>query len=133
MANAFYNVAKTAWMTGGLDLINDTIKVALIDTDHYTFNTTHTTVADISPDARVAVATLTGKSVVDGVFDADETIVPTVPGGKIEAIVIYKDTGVAETSVLIAYSDQGFGFPLALSGADVTITWDDGPKKIFKL
>jgi hypothetical protein len=56
-----------------------------------------------------------------------------VTGDQSEALVIYKDTGSAATSPLIAYIDTATGLPVTPNGADVTVTWDNGSNKIFKL
>jgi hypothetical protein len=47
--------------------------------------------------------------------------------------VIYKDTGTAATSPLIAYIDTATGLPVTPNGGDITVTWDNGSNKIFKL
>ena len=68
-----------------------------------------------------------------GVADAADTTFTSVSGDTVEAIVLYKDTGDAATSPLIAYIDTATGLPLTPNGGDVTITWDNGANKIFKL
>ena len=59
-----------------------------------------------------------------------------VTGDPCEALIIYKHTGTDATSRLIAYIDTVTG-PAALSvtpnGGDITIVFDNGANKIFKL
>ncbi len=51
-----------------------------------------------------------------------------------EALVIYQHTGVDATSELIAYIDTGVtGLPVTPNGGDITVTWDSGSDKIFKI
>ena len=67
-------------------------------------------------------------------FDAADATFAAVTGGDtLEGVVIYKDTGVAGTSALIAYIDTITGFPLATNGGDITIQWDNGAYKILSL
>ena len=47
--------------------------------------------------------------------------------------MLYKDTGVAGTSALIAYIDTITGFPLATNGSDITVQWSNGAYRIFAL
>jgi hypothetical protein len=57
-----------------------------------------------------------------------------VTGDPCEAIVIWQDTGVESTSRLIAYIDTASsGLPVTPNGGDITIAWDSGANKIFKL
>jgi hypothetical protein len=56
-----------------------------------------------------------------------------VTGDQSEALVIYKDTGMASTSPLIAYIDTATGLPYTPSGGNIDVAWDNGSNKIFKL
>jgi hypothetical protein len=74
------------------------------------------------------------KTVTDGVADAEDVVLTAVPAsGAAGAIVIYKDTGTASSSRLIAYIDTATGLPITPNGSNVTITWDSGTNRIFKL
>ena len=68
-----------------------------------------------------------------GVADAADITFTTVTGDESEALVIYKHTGTDGTSNLIAYIDTATGLPVTPGGGDITVTWDDGANKIFKL
>jgi hypothetical protein len=56
-----------------------------------------------------------------------------VSGASCESIVVYKDTGSAATSPLVAFFDTATGLPVTPNGGDIIITWDSGANKIFKL
>jgi hypothetical protein len=134
MANALYTLAKKAFLDGEIDLLTDTIKIALIDTDDYTVNlATDEFLDDIDAGARVATATLSSKSTTGGVFDAADPVFSAVTGDVSEALVIYQDTGVEGTSRLIGYYDVATGLPITPNGGDVTVTLDNGANKIFAL
>jgi len=69
-----------------------------------------------------------------GVADAADIVFTAPPAGDVlEATVIYQDTGVEGTSRLIAYIDTATGLPVTPNGTDITILWDSGANKIFKL
>lgn len=136
MANKLYDKAREAFANGDIDLLNDTIKVVLIDTADYTVDlANHDFLDDIPAAARVGTpVALTNKSTTAGVFDADDVTFTSVTGDICEALVIYQDTGVEATSRLIAYIDTATsGLPVTPNGGDIVITWDNGSNRIFKL
>ena len=135
MANALYDKGRQGFLDGSIDWDTDDIRVILIDTDDYTVDlAVHDNLDDIPGAARVKVSgALTAKTVTDGVADAADVVLSAVTGDECEALVIYKHTGVESTSRLIAYIDSATGLPVTPSGEDITIQWDDGANKIFKL
>ena len=135
MANALYAKAKQALLGADLDLEADNIKVVLVDTADYTPNlATDDSLADIPAVARIATSgNLTGKSITDGVFDADDITFSSVVGDEAEALVIYKDTGVESTSTLIAYIDTGTGLPITPNSGNIILQWSGSLTKIFAL
>lgn len=135
MANALYDKGRQAFLEGGINWTSDTIKLVLIDVADYTVSTTtHDNLDDIPSAARVAVSgAFTGKTAIDGVADADDVVLPTVIGDPCEALVIFKDSGTESTSKLIAYFDTATGLPVTPNAGNITIQWDGGANKIFKL
>jgi hypothetical protein len=134
MANALYGKGRDKFANGDIDWVNDTIKLYLIDAADYTVSIDVDEFADdIAGAAKVATATFAGNSTALGVCDANDTTFTTVSGDVSEALVIWKDTGNQATSPLIAYMDTGTGLPVTPNGGDITVTWDDGANKIFKL
>lgn len=141
MVAALYDHGRQAFLEGAIDWLNDDIRVVLIDTATYTVDlAAHDFLDDIAAAARVATsaADLSNKTSdvpVGGVADADDLVIASVSGASIEAFVAYVDTGNEATSQLIAYWDQNdvTGLPLTPNGGDVTIAWDSGANRIFKL
>jgi hypothetical protein len=134
MANALYTKGKQGLLNGDFDLDTNTIKAVLVDTADYTVNlATDNALDDILAGARVATGTLANKTITDGVFDADDLTLTAVTGDPSEAVVIYKDTGTESTSLLLAYIDTATGLPVTPNGGNITIAWDSGANKIFKL
>jgi hypothetical protein len=135
MANALYDLGRKAFLDGDIDMLVDNIKVVLVDTATYTVNlATDDFLNVIVVGERVATSiNMTTKTTTAGVFDADDVTFSAVTGDASEAIVIYKDSGVEGTSQLIAYIDTATGLPVTPNGGDITISWDSGANKIFKL
>lgn len=134
MANAIYPKYKqkvldpgTLGTTSGtaVDLADDTIKIALVDTGTYTYSTTHEFYSSVSASAIGTPQTLATKTVTDGVFDAADVTFSSVTGNSVEALVIYKDTGTTTTSSLIAYVDVvASGLPVTPNGGNITVTFN---------
>lgn len=135
MPNALYDKGREGFLAGEIDWDADVIKAVLIDAADYTVNlAAHQFLSDIPLAARVATsAALTGKTVANGVADADDLTLSAVSGDPAEALVIYQDTGTEGTSRLIAYIDTATGLPVTPNGGDITVAWDNGSNKIFKL
>lgn len=135
MANALYDTGRAAFLLGDIDWVADNIKVVLVDAADYTVNlATHDFLDDIPVGARVATsANLTGKTATAGVADSADPVFTGAAGDLSEALVIYKDTGSAATSQLIAYIDTATGLPVQPNSGDINVAWDNGANRIFKL
>lgn len=129
MASAVYPIAKGLFLTSGISLSADTIKLALL-TSAYTYNAAHDFRNDLSGVITTSSA-FASKTTALGVFDAADVTLTAVAGGStVAALAIYKDTGNAATDNLIAFFD---GYSLVTNGGDITVTWDNGASKIFAL
>ena len=115
-----------------IDLLADAIKVIAVGTG-YTFSAAHQYLSDLGANTVGAAVALTGRTVGAGIFGALATILSAVPNGvTVQALVIYKDTGAAGTSPLIAYFDAAVGLPFTGTGGDVDLVWDPGNFRIFQ-
>jgi len=140
MASALYDKGREGHLDGSIVESTDTIKAVLVHTSAggtpYTVAiTTDANLSDIPAGARVATSgALASKTVAAGVFNAANVTLTAVTGVQVDAIVLYKDTGTATTSRLIAYIDTASsGLPVVPNGGDITLQWDTGANKIFKL
>lgn len=134
MANVLYDPGRDDFLNGDIDYANDTIKAYLVDGDDYTFSAAHHFLSSVPSGARVANAALAGKSSASGIADANDTVLSSVTGDPCEKILLVKDTGNETTSPLIGHIDTAAaGLPVTPNGGDITITWDNGANKIFKL
>lgn len=136
---------------GGNDAANGVFTVTVVDATNFTLDDstgdgTYTSgghvvllsldehLDDIPSGARVATSGNLGtKTTTLGVADAADVTFSTVTGDQSEALVIYKDSGSASTSPLIAILTTATGLPVTPSGGDITVEWDSGANKIFKL
>jgi hypothetical protein len=133
MANALYNKAKEKFLNPGtlgtsdgssIKISADTIKVALVDTGTYTFSAAHEFYSSVSGVVGTP-QTLASKTVTNGVLDAADVTFTAVSGASVEALIIYKDTGSAASSPLIAYIDTvASGLPVTPNSGDISITWN---------
>lgn len=134
MASALYKLGAQKILGGSINLSSDTIKAALVKNDYAQNLTTDEFFSDISAHVLGTPQTLGSKSVALGVFDAaDPTFTAVASGDTSEAVVVYKDTGTAGTSPLIAYVDAITGFPIATNGGDIAVQWDSGSYKVFTI
>jgi hypothetical protein len=134
VATSLYGKARESFLKAEINLATDTIKAILIDAADYTVSIdVDQFLSDIPAAAREEIsAALAGKTTTLGVFDANDVTFSATSGDPCEAIVLYQDTGVAGTSRLIAYIDNAAGLAVTLGG-DVTVVFDNGANKIFKL
>ncbi|MEU2203590.1 hypothetical protein AB0P19_06900 [Microbacterium oleivorans] len=135
MANALYDKGREGFLDGSINYASGNIKVVLVDTGLYTPDlATHANLSDIPTGARISTsANLASKTVTGGVADAADITFTAVSGATVEAIVLYKDTGTASTSRLIAFIDTMTGLPFTPNGGNVNLAWSNGATKIFKL
>lgn len=135
MANALYDSGRESFLKGEISWSSDNIKAVLVDTATYTANLAiDQFLSDIPAGERVATsANFTAKTTTAGVADAADVTFTAVTGDQSEALVVYQDTGVEGTSRLIAYIDTATGLPVTPNGGDISVTWDSGVNKIFRL
>jgi hypothetical protein len=135
MANQLYDAGREGFLIGQLDWSTNTIRAVLVDITKYTVSIGgHAWLSDISADARIATsAPFSSKTTTAGVANAAAATFTSVTGQACSALVIYRDSGSASTSRLIAYITSAVGLPVVPNGGNITINWDTGANKIFRL
>jgi len=135
MANALYDLGREGFLNADIDWAADNIRIILGDSGAYTVNlATHDFLDDVPGGARIATSgNLASKTSTAGVADAADVTLSAVTGTNCEFIIIYQHTGTESTSHLIAYIDTATNLPITPNGGDITVTWDNGANKIFKL
>jgi hypothetical protein len=128
VANHVYPKTKAKLAKAQLDLRSVTVKALLVETN-YVYADAHEFLSDAPSAYRVATSpALTGKGVgsEDASFHSDSPVFSAVTGSSsgehVSSIILFRDTGVAATSELIAYIDTGVaGLPFVPRGADEQI------------
>ena len=146
MANALYDKGRNKFARGEIAwqvAAGDTMRVCLLKTAYTPDLANHEFFDDLGANVvgssgsggRAQCPSLTLIDPVDGVVDADDETITAVPGavGVCDYICIFKDSGVDGTSPLLALIDSATGLPITPNGGDITIQWDAGADKIFKL
>lgn len=135
MANTHYDNGLRNFLEGNIAWLTDTIKLVLVDGADYSPSVaTHDALDDIPVAARVAISgAFASKSSTGGVADAGDVTLTSVTGDEFEYIVLFKDSGVESTSWLIGIIDTATNLPLIPNGGNVTVAWDNGTNRIFKL
>lgn len=138
MANAVYDLFKQELMKGTANnLLNSAegatgVYCALVDTGVYTFSQSHQFYSSLSGIVGTDQEIL-AKTQANGVFDGTDLTYTAVTGNTVEALVLYRKNGGANTTwPLIAYIDTGItNLPVTPNGGNITITWNS--TGIFKL
>jgi hypothetical protein len=135
MANALYDHGREGFLAGDIDWDGDNIKLVFVDEADDTIDLENDEdLADRAGASRVATSgNLASKTVTAGVADAADVTVSAVTGDQFESIDIYQDSGVEATSRLICNIDTATGLPCTPNGGDITVQFDSGANKIFKL
>jgi len=136
MSNALYAKAKEALLEGLLDLTDDTLKICLVKSTYTVNLSDHQYLSDIGSSNIAATSTsLLGKTTSNGIFDAENITIEDYGTSGFNYVVLFKDTGLASTSRLIAYIDTADGLPVSSSSSaiSITINWSNAINKIFTL
>lgn len=133
MANALYDKGREKFLTGAINASADTLKCALIKDTYAPTLGSDEFFSTLSSHVVGTPQTLASKTVTGGVLDAADVTFSAVPTAAVKYCAIYKDTGSAATSPLIALFDTAAGLPVSTNGGDIIIAWDPGANKIFKL
>lgn len=133
MAKTLYPKGAEKILRASINFDTDTLKVALVS-DGYTYSAAHEFLVNLGATVIGTPQTLATKVTTGGIFDADDVDFGAIAtGSTIAAFVLFKDTGNAATSALLAYSTEATGFPASTNGGSVAIPWSNGPSKIIAL
>lgn len=145
MPNALYDKARKSFLNGEINWTSDEIRVALVTPAYTPDLANHQYLSQITDSNNNSAilqrsTELESKTSDAGVADsADVTFSSAtnnaVPAGVVKGIVIYQTGTTDSTSKLIAYLDQINGLPITTTSeqTNLTVHWDNGSNKIFKL
>ena len=136
MASGIYSCFKEDLMTKAVDLVNDEIRVILLNNSH-AFNAAHATYADVSANELAATgnyasggALLSGKSVTAGattLWNATDTVWSSATFTAYHAVIY----NVTNSNSLICSID--FGSDREVTAEDFKIRWDNTLNAILTL
>lgn len=128
MSSGVYAQGMAELMGGNIDLVNDSLSVLLVDVGLYAPDFDNdTSQADIPEGSRIAEVLVTGKALdVTTLLADDATFSLLTSDLTVGGVVLFKDTGVFDTSTLIAFFDNAPEFPITPDGTDVVIAWTGG-------
>lgn len=142
MANALYDNGRNYFLQASINWVADPVRVALVSISNqptaYVVSLSGDTVyASVPTGSRIgfSIASLGGKTGSAGIADANDALFSAVSGPTIGAVLLLRSTATANASdwPLIAYIDTATGLPVGPNGGDITVQWDNGTNKVFKL
>lgn len=134
--SALFDKGREGIGAAEIDLDNGDIRVALVSAAYTPNLATHKFLSSLGAAIVARSASLTGKTITDGIFDAaDPTVTVPVSSATVTQLVIFLHTGVDATARLIGLVDSGTGLPFVPppAGVDVVVTFSNGPNKILKI
>ncbi|HEY6058522.1 MAG TPA: hypothetical protein VIV06_10845 [Candidatus Limnocylindrales bacterium] len=110
----------------------DTIAAMFIDAADDTLLVSDGDLSLLAAGARVpaaascpALGTKTIGTIAVGVFGAANTVFSGLTGDQVEHMIVFKNTGTDNTSIICAFWDTfTSGMPLTPNGGDVTVQWN---------
>lgn len=134
MANRLYDKGRQRYLEGQIAFLTDTIRLVLVTAGYVPNTFLDEFLSSILVVQRVATSSpLIGKTASNGVADSDDVPFLALGGPPFSYMVLYKDTGAAATSPLIALWDTVAGMPFTPNGGNLLIEWDSTGAGIFKL
>lgn len=119
MASQLYAKGAGHMLAGDVDFDAATMKILFYAGS---FTSTDEFVSDLTGASIIARSgALAGKTTTGGVFDANDITITAVSGSAFTHVILYKDTGLDSSSILVAIFDVTSFTP---SGADVNVVFN---------
>jgi len=146
VASVLFDPGREGFLKGEIDWDTGVMKACLVR--GYTFSAAHKFVSDVTGAGGTLIGssgttpvTIASPTVTNGVADgADVVLTAVTAGAACPAILIFQAsavTGGADVAAtlqrLVCYIDTATGLPVTPNGQNITLTWDNGSSKIFKL
>lgn len=133
MTNALFDPGREGHLDGSIIESSGDIRVMLVKST-YSWNPANKFLADLGSVDNGRSASLGSKTVTSGVFDAADTSLTATSAVACSALVIFQHTGSDATARVIAFIDTCTGLPFTpAAGQTVSVAWDNGTNRIFKL
>lgn len=145
MANTLFDPGREGFLDGTIRW-DGTAVIKVSPVRGYTLSAAHKFVSDVTGAGGTlhggAAVALTSQTKTNGVADAaDITFTAlTATGAAACSLLVYQSSAVtggadvaATAQRIIGWIDTGTNIPFTPNGGDVTVAWDNGSLKIFKL
>lgn len=133
MANVLFDPGREGFLDGSIDWDTNDIRAMLV-LDTYVFDAADKFITDLGAVDNGRSAALGGKTVTNGIADAADTTLIATAASPSNAVIIFKHTGADGTARLVGYVNDAVGLPITPgAGQTVSIVFDNGANKIFKL
>jgi hypothetical protein len=143
VASVLFDPGREGFLDGTINWGTTPVKKAAL-VRGYTFSAAHKFVSDVTGAGGTLVQTsaaLASLTPTNGVADAaDVTFSAVAAGAAIPAVIIFQSSAVtggadvaATAQRLIAYIDSATGLPVTPNGQNITVAFDNGSNRIFKL
>lgn len=133
MSNAWFPKGLQHFTQADVNFLTDNIKAALV-TSAYVPSAVNEFLSSISGISGAILArspNLASKTNTGGVLNCANFTFSLVPTGFVgKYVVIYKDTGVDATSILLLVDDTGNNFPVTTDGGNIQFQVSTGPNKL---
>ncbi len=143
MANALYDKGRQGFLEGNTAWLTNKLAVYLVDSADYTVDlVNHEFLSSIVAAGRVARADIpgAGRTSTGGVADGADITFSAVTGDPSEYLIVVRaaaavaDADLADTAQrLLVFIDSATGLPVTPNGGNITVAWDNGANRIFKL
>lgn len=139
MANTLYDSAITNFGNGNIRWISNTIAVYLMGgTSANPTNDAFVTVQDLinSGATYVASGAIGSKTLSNRNFGGANVTIPSVTGADVTFAILCQTSAAFNNSLLICNLDNttsASALPYTPTGVDVTVSFSEGPTKIFSL
>lgn len=139
MANTLFDAAITSFGTASINWLDNTMAVALMaGTSADPTNDTFVTLQDIIDNgaSMVASGTIGSKTLANRNFGGANVTIPAVTGDPVTFALVYQVSGTNDNSLLVGTLDDttsASNLPYTPTGVDVTVTYSEGPTKIFSI
>lgn len=120
--SGIYAKAKEKMLTGKIDVTGTLNVVGINKADYIVDYSLHEFYSSVT-SAVCSPVTLTGVTYANGKLTADGAVLVS-PTKDCDAVIVYISTGVAATSPLLCYIDDGDELPSLATNGDISIDWD---------
>lgn len=124
MANALYPKFKEGLLGQQFNLLTEVVKICLVDQAVAQYNAAHVYLSQIAAGIVARSPALTSKTITNGNFKTDNTLIEDVFGPSVEALAVYVDRGADGANPLVGWIDTDPPIAYSPNGSDAEIRFN---------